>query len=87
MVPLSCLRHTPREHAVLDALERDRSELVAERNVVASGADIFESEDNERTHRRAVNEPELRLQDGDAGAFRADERACDVEAVLGKELM
>ena len=39
-MPLSCMYA---EHAPVDALERDRLELVAERDVIAGGEDVVDS--------------------------------------------
>ena len=76
-----------REHAAVDALERDRLVRVAERDVIAGGEDVGEPEDDERSARRAVHQPQLGLQHGDTRVLGADERAGDVEAVLGQQLV
>ena len=48
---------------------------------------VGKAEHDQAPERRALDEPERRLEHGDAGALAADQRARDVEAVLGQQLV
>ena len=54
-------------------------------NGIGSGEDIGEADDRQHPLARARYQLEGGVEDGDAGALGADQRAGDVEAVLGQE--
>ena len=45
------------------------------------------ADQQKRAHRRRVNEFALRFEHDDARRFRTNQRACDVESVLGQQLI
>ena len=57
------------------------------RDVVAGRVDVGVAEHHEGPRRPGVDEPHGGLEHDDAGALGADERAGDVEAVLGQQLV
>ena len=68
--------------------EADRLELEDLRHVVAGGVDVRVAEHEQRARLRARSSRSIvGLQNGDAGAFGADQRARDVEAVLGQQFV
>ncbi len=57
---------------------------VAERHVIGRRGQIGKAEDHDSAVRRTVDQSNGRLDDRDARALGADQRAGDVEAVLGQ---
>ena len=57
------------------------------RDVVGGGVDVRVPEHDQRAAGRARDELHLRLEDRDAGPLRADQRARDVEPVLGEQVV
>ena len=53
------------------------------RNVIGGGVDIDIAQHNQRSNRWAGDQTDSSLENGDARAFATDQRARDVETVLG----
>ena len=69
----------------VDALEADRAGRCDLLDRVGRQEDVRESQDEERPAWRAGDQPGRRFENGDAGAFGADQRPRDVEAVLRQQ--
>src|SRR5687767_13549531 len=78
--------HVPNEE-IVESLEADRRVQKDVRNVVRSEIHVLVADDEERSRRRAVHEPALRLEHEHTGALTAHERARDIESVLRQELI
>ncbi|HEY1276253.1 MAG TPA: hypothetical protein VGF25_15175 [Thermoleophilaceae bacterium] len=76
--------HVADQH-VVEALEAGRAELEDLRHVVGGVEHVGIPADHERPRRRAVHEPERRLEHGHQRALAAHERAADVEALLREQ--
>ena len=61
--------------------------LQDERHIVGGDEGIGKAEADEDAARRAVHQAQRCFEHGDAGAFAADQRARDVEAILRKQLV
>ena len=73
-------------NALLDA-EADRLVGQDRGHVVGRDERVRKAEAHETAERGACGESERRFEHRDAGAFAADERTRDVEAVLGQQLV
>src|SRR5215207_1202976 len=71
---------------MVEALQGDGAVLHDLFDVIAGIEAVLVAERYGLAELGAVHEARSRLKDGDAGALRADQGACDVEAVLRHEL-
>src|SRR5204862_7192137 len=77
----------PFDHCPFEAFEADRRELEDGRDILGRHVDIVVAEADEHPLLRTMNQLDDRFEDDRAGTLRADQRASDVEIVLGKQLI
>ena len=75
------------DELVVHRLEPDRAVIADEGGGVSRLIDVREGKERDGALWRAVNEVQRGFEDSDAGSFRADQRARDVEAVLGEKFV
>lgn len=71
---------------IVDRFDADRAMRAKLRNEVGGVADVVKADDDQNPARGRYQD-QLRPQDGDTGAFAADQRAGDIEAVLRQQLI
>ena len=76
-----------RDQDVVQPLQAGRLELQDLRDVVARAVDVGVAEHQQRLDRRAVDQVQAGLQDGDARPLRARQRPGDVKPVLGQQVV
>ena len=74
------------DEVVVDPFQADRLGRQHLHDVVAGAVHVRVAENQQRAHRRAVDQTQRRLQDHDAGAFRSDQGLGDIEAVLRQQV-
>src|SRR5690348_16292295 len=74
------------DEVVVETLEADGMMLEDGGDVIGGFVDARIAEDEERPGGRTIDEARLRFEDGDAGAFAADERLRKIEAMFRKQL-
>ena len=75
------------DQRVVHPLDRDRLVLARDRDVVGGAELVRVADDEERDARRLRDQLERRLEDRHARRLRADERARDLEPLLGEQLV
>ena len=73
------------DQSIVEPLEPDGTGREYLRRPVSCLEDVGEPEDQQGSSRRALDQPDRRLEDRDARSFGADQRPRDIEAVLRKK--